>query len=65
MDEPAPEESGITAFGYKLSVRGFLAIILVSVLCYLAIRFPEVYGKDFTTIVVAVVYFYFGQNTRK
>lgn len=58
-------ESTITLNGHTVSFRGLLALILVSTLCYLTIRFPDQFGKAFESIAIAVIAFYFGQAMTK
>jgi len=58
-------ESSVTLFGHTMSFRGILALILVSTLCYLTVKHPELFGKAFESIAIAVIAFYFGQAVKK
>jgi hypothetical protein len=58
-------DSSLTAFGHSVSFRGLLALSLVITLCALSLLSPEIYAKPFENIVTAVVFFYFGQATKK
>lgn len=58
-------DSTVTLFGHSMSFRGILSLILVSTLCYLTVMHPELFGKAFESITIAVIAFYFGQSVKK
>lgn len=58
-------ESSVTLFGHTMSFRGLLALVLVSTLCYLTVQHPDLFGKAFESIAIAVIAFYFGQAIKK
>lgn len=64
-DAPEGSESAIKAWGYDVSVRGMLAFVSVASLCALTWRYPETFGKAFESVAIAIVGFYFGQNSKK
>lgn len=56
-------ESNIKLFGHTTSLRGAIAVLVVTTLCYCVIVKPDIFGEDFKDTVVAIVFFYFGQKT--
>ena len=64
-DDPTPEESQVRLYGYDVSVRGLMSIICTASLCILTFKYPEVFSKAFESISIAIVAFYFGQNSKK
>ena len=64
-DNPEPEESRVKAFGYDVSVRGLMSIICTASLCALTFIHPDLFAKAFESISIAIVAFYFGQNSKK
>lgn len=64
-DNPEPTESRVKMFGYEVSTRGLLAFLCVLSLCILTYRHPDLFGKAFESIAIAIVAFYFGQNSKK
>lgn len=64
-DNPEPLESKVTLWGYEMSTRGVIAFMSVASLCGLTFMYPENFGTAFESISVAIVAFYFGQNSKK
>lgn len=49
---------------FSVSLRGWLALVLVGTLCYMSVRVLKV-EEPLSSIVTLTVGFYFGQNTKK
>ena len=64
-DNPEPAESKVKIFSQEVSFRGLLALILILTLSGLTIFHPDLFAKAFESIAIAVVAFYFGQNSKK
>lgn len=64
-DNPEPTESKVRLFGYDVSTRGLLAFVSIVSLYGLAFRDPDLFGKAAESIAIAIVGFYFGQNSKK
>ena len=64
-DNPGSEESAVTVFGSKVSMRGLLVLVLIVTLCALTLIHPDTFASSFESISIAVVAFYFGQATKK
>lgn len=52
-------------FGGSISMRGIIALICVITLCFGAMVYPELFAKIFENASTAIVFFYFGQATKK
>lgn len=59
--KPIPNGSYFKAFGWEVSTRGTIAMICTVTLCYLAIKAPAENSQTFREMIVAVIFFYFGQ----
>lgn len=64
-DNPTPDESQIKLFNASVSMRGVIALILVITLCAGAMIYPTSFEKIFESAATAIVFFYFGQATKK
>lgn len=64
-DEPSPDESKVKLFSADVSMRGLIAFLCILTLCGATLISPELFAKVFESTATAIVFFYFGQNSKK
>lgn len=64
-DNPSPEESQVSVFGTSVSMRGLIAFFCIFTLCGATLVYPDQFAKVFESTATAIVFFYFGQATKK
>jgi hypothetical protein len=61
--DPEKNDSYVRLFGWKISVRGILALTITLTICIMGIRAMDV-KEPLYSLAIAVVSFYMGQNSK-
>ena len=64
MSEQTSDRSGITLGGFRISLRGLIALVVTTTVCAMSLTMIEV-KEPLYTLAGLIVGFYFGQDKKQ